>query len=107
MAKAMKERKYNARVYEGFPIKYWDRWLDEKKAHLFVQDAMSGAKARDLFAGTRFAAQPGFAGRETDSGEDMPAAWSPDGRTVVFVAATTKHRAAFENVPTQLFEIAV
>ena len=38
-AKAVKDRKYNARVYESFPIKYWDRWLDEKKAHLFVQEA--------------------------------------------------------------------
>ena len=45
-AKAVKDRKYSARVYEGFPIKYWDRWLDEKKAHLFVQEAKAGAKAR-------------------------------------------------------------
>lgn len=106
-AKALKDRKHTARVYEGFPIKYWDRWLDEKKAHLFVQDAKADGKPRDLFAGTRLAAGPGFAGRETDSGEDMPATWSPDGRTVVFVAATAKHRAAFASVPTQLFEVAV
>jgi dipeptidyl aminopeptidase/acylaminoacyl peptidase len=106
-AKALKERKYNARVYEGFPIKYWDHWLDEKRAHLFVQDVKPGAPARDLFAKTRFAALPGFAGRETDSGEDLPAAWAPDGKTIVFAAATTKNRAAFESVPTQLFEVAV
>ena len=36
-AKAVKERKHTARVYERFPIKYWDRWLDEKRAHLFVR----------------------------------------------------------------------
>lgn len=106
-AKAVKDRKYNARVYEGFPIKYWDHWLDEKRAHLFVQDVKPGARARDLFARTRFAALPGFAGRETDSGEDLPAAWGPDGKTIVFAAATTKNRAAFENVPVQLFEVAV
>lgn len=106
-AKAVKDRKYNARVYEGFPIKYWDHWLDEKRAHLFVQDAKPEAKARDLFAKTKFAAQPGFGGRETDSGEDLPATWSPDSQTIVFAAATTRNRAAFESVPTQLFEVAV
>jgi dipeptidyl aminopeptidase/acylaminoacyl peptidase len=106
-AKALKDRKYNARVYEGFPIKYWDHWLDEKKAHLFVQEAKSGAKARDLFSGSKFASLPGFAGRETDSGEDLPAAWAPDSKTIVFAAATNRNRAAFENVPTQLFEVAV
>ena len=106
-AKAIKERKHNARVYEGFPIKYWDRWLDEKKAHLFVQDAKPGAKARDLFAKTRFADLPGFAGRQVESGEDLPATWAPDGKTIVFAAATTRNRAAFEDVPVQLFEVAV
>jgi dipeptidyl aminopeptidase/acylaminoacyl peptidase len=106
-AKALKERKYNARVYDGFPIKYWDRWLDEKKAHLFVQEAKPGAKARDLFAGTKFALLPGFAGRETDSGEDLPATWAPHNRTVIFAAATTRNRAAFDTVHTQLFEVGV
>ncbi len=106
-AKAVKNRKHNARVYEGFPIKYWDHWLDEKRAHLFVQEAKAGVPARDLFAKTKFAALPGFGGRETDSGEDLPAAWTPDGRAVVFAAATNRHRAAFESVPTQLFEVAL
>lgn len=106
-AKALKDRKYNARVYEGFPIKYWDHWLDEKRAHLFVQEAKPSAPARDLFAKTKFAALPGFAGRQTDSGEDLPAAWAPDSQTIVFAAATNRNRAAFESVPTQLFEVAV
>ena len=106
-AKAVKDRKYNARVYEGFPIKYWDHWLDEKRAHLFVQEAKPAAKARDLFANTKFAALPGFAGRETDSGEDLPATWAPDSKTIVFAAATNKNQAAFGEVPTQLFEVAV
>lgn len=104
-AKALKDRRYHARVYEGFPIKYWDRWLDEKQAHLFVQEAKPGAKPKDLFAGTKLVALPGFAGRETDAGEDLPATWTPDGKAIVFVAATNKHRAALENVPTQVFEV--
>lgn len=106
-AKVLKERKYNARVYERFPIKYWDHWLDEKRAHLFVQEAKPGAPARDLIAGTKLAAMPGFAGRETESGEDLPATWAPDGKSVVFAAATNKDQAALASVPTQLFEVSV
>lgn len=106
-AKAVKDRKHTARVYESFPIKYWDRWLDERKAHLFVQDAKPGAKPRDLLAGTQFVRQPGFAGRQLDSGEDLPATWTPDGRGVIFVASTNKHQAAYASVPTQLFHLEI
>ena len=106
-AKAIKDRKYNARVYEGFPVKYWDRWLDEKKAHLFVQDAKAGAKARDLLAGTKLAALHGFGGKEAETGENLPAAWAPDGKSVVFVARTTRDRAAYAETPTQLFAVAL
>ncbi len=106
-AKAIKDRKYNARVYESFPVKYWDRWLDEKKAHLFVQDAKAGAKARDLLAGTKLAALPGFGGKEGETGEGLPAVWTPDGRGVVFVARTTRNQAAYAATPTQLFSVAI
>ena len=105
--KAAKDRKYNARVYESFPIKYWDRWLDEKKAHLFVQEAKAGAKARDLLAGTKLAALPGFGGKEAETGETLPAVWTPDGQGVLFVARTTRDRAAYASTPTQLFSVAL
>ena len=45
--------------------------------------------------------------RTCHSGEDLPAAWAPDSQTIVFAAATNRNRAAFESVPTQLFEVAV
>ncbi len=106
-AKAAKERKHTARVHDGFPIKYWDRWLDERKGHLLVQEAKPGAKARDLLAGTRLAAESGFGGRQGESGEDLPAAWTPDGASVVFVATTARNRGAFASVPTQLFHVDV
>src|ERR1700730_2966659 len=38
IAKERKDRKYNVRAFDTFPIKAWDRWLDDKQVHLFVQD---------------------------------------------------------------------
>ncbi|MFN0107222.1 MAG: TolB family protein, partial [Blastocatellia bacterium] len=32
-----KARKWNARVYDSFPIRNWDRWLDDRQTHVFVQ----------------------------------------------------------------------
>ena len=32
-----KARKYNVRAYDTFPIRHWDRWLDERQPTLVVQ----------------------------------------------------------------------
>ncbi len=34
---ARKARKYKARAYDAFPIRHWDRWLDELRPSLMVQ----------------------------------------------------------------------
>ncbi len=33
-----KARKYNARVFDTFPIRHWDRWLDERRPTLMLQE---------------------------------------------------------------------
>jgi dipeptidyl aminopeptidase/acylaminoacyl peptidase len=78
-----KALKYHARVYDTFPVRYWDHWLDDRQIHLFVQDFAEGAKARDLLAATQLTAQPGFGGTETNSaknsstrGRPMASRWS-------------------------------
>ena len=71
IAAERKAQKYRARVYEKFPIRNWDKWLEDTQAHLFVQDAQPGAKAKDLLAGTKLVNERGFAGRVTDSGEEL------------------------------------
>ncbi len=48
IAAERKARKYNVRIYDGFPIRNWDRWLDDREPHLFVQSLEPGAKALDL-----------------------------------------------------------
>jgi len=102
-AKEHKDRKYNARAYETFPPRFWMSWLDDKRAHLFVQDVKAGAVARDLLAGTKLAATPGFGGPFGNSGESLEAEWVPDGSAVVFTAVLNRNDGAFANVHTQIF----
>ncbi|HET8713527.1 MAG TPA: S9 family peptidase [Gemmatimonadales bacterium] len=85
-----KARKYNARVYDGSPIRLWDRWLDDRKPALFVQLLQPGAAARNLLAGTQLAAGPGFGGQLGTSGDNLAATWTPDGSGVVFAATTNR-----------------
>ncbi len=106
-AKERKDRKYNARVYDSFPIRYWDRWLDDRKAHLFVQDAVAGAKARDLLAGTDLAAKAGFGGQLGDNAESLESEWTPDGSGVVFVATAVRDQSAYSRVFTQIHHVLV
>lgn len=107
IAAERKAQKYRARVYEKFPIRNWDRWLEDTQVHLFIQDLQPGAKAKDLLAGTKLVAERGFAGRATDSGEELDPVWAPDGNTIVFVASTNRDRAAYANTNTSLFKTSV
>src|ERR1035438_10090891 len=63
IAAERKERKYNLRIFDSFPIRYWDHWLDDLRPHVFVQGLEEGAGARDVLVGTKLAALPGFEGR--------------------------------------------
>ncbi len=50
--KTRDERKYNVSAYDIFPIRQWDHWRDDRQVHLFVQEAIAGATATDLLAGS-------------------------------------------------------
>ncbi len=105
IAAERKARKYRARVYEGFPIRNWDRWIEETQTHVFVQSLDAGAKAVDLLAGTNLAKGPGFAGQTTSGGDDLAAIWSPDGSSIIFVATTNRNAAAYSETNTNLFQV--
>lgn len=106
-AKEEKDRKFNVRIYDSFPIRAWDRWMDEKEPHIFVASA-DGSGVKDLLAGTKLVAEAGFSGtgggegRETISGE-----WSPDGQWIVFVASTARNTGAFAEVDFGLYRVSV
>ncbi len=107
IATERKARKYRARVFELFPIQYWDRWLDDLRPHVFVQEAAPGAKARDLLAGTKLIQEIGFdAPRGGMSGEsDLQPVWAPEGGSVVFTATVTGHVGAYAIGSTHLYQV--
>ncbi len=105
IAAERKALKYRVRAYEKFPIRNWDRWLDDTQGHLFIQELNSGSKAKDLLAGTNLVKERGFAGRVTETGEELDAVWTPEGDSIVFVATTVRDRAAYADTYTSLFRV--
>jgi dipeptidyl aminopeptidase/acylaminoacyl peptidase len=98
--KEHEERKYTARVYDAAPIRHWDRWLDDRRPSLFVQALDSGGTSargepRNLLAGTELFASPGYGGRLENEGDLIDAAWTPDGRSVVFAATANRNEWAY------------
>lgn len=104
IADEQKNRKYNARAYTGFPIRNWDRWLDETRPRVFVQ-TIGEAEARDLLAGTALLKNPGFDGRTTPGSSELEPVWTPDGASIVFVATTNRNRAAFDFTHADLWQV--
>ena len=100
-----KAQKYRVRAYDKFPIRNWDKWIEDTQAHVFVQIAQQGAKAKDLLAGTKLVSERGFAGRTSDSGEELDPVWTPEGDAIVFVASTNRNAAAYANTNTSLFKV--
>lgn len=105
LAKEKKDRKYKARVYDSFPVRNWDKWIDEMQTHVLVQGLEDGAKPKDLLAGTKLAAEKGFGGRIGSGSDDIDAAWSPDGQSVVFIASTDRVSAAFSETTLHLYSV--
>jgi dipeptidyl aminopeptidase/acylaminoacyl peptidase len=105
-AKAEKDRKYNVRAYDSFPIRNWDRWLDGKEPHVFVQSLAEGSVARDLLAGTNLVAETGFGGTSAGAGsETISGVWTPDGQSIVFSATTARNTSAFAEIDYALYRV--
>jgi dipeptidyl aminopeptidase/acylaminoacyl peptidase len=92
--KAREERDYDASAYDGFPVRQWDHWRDDRRTHLFVQSVAPPGEARDLLAGTALAEERGYSGMPSMAADSLQAEWAPDGRSLVFVATTNRHEAA-------------
>ena len=103
--KAVQERrnpKSRARIYDTFPVRNWDRWIDDgAKTHVWVVELEKGTAARSLLAGSKLASLPGF------GPDSLSPVWSPDGESVVVAATEANDRSARAVVPTLLWELRV
>jgi dipeptidyl aminopeptidase/acylaminoacyl peptidase len=82
-AKRQKERKdskMTARVFDKAPARYWDRWLDEREAHVF-SIGIGGGEPKAITRGT---------GLQLSRAEPGPSSYdvSPDGAEMAFAADT-------------------
>ena len=109
LATEREQRGWNARIYDGFPIRNWDRWLDQSRNHLFVlsfaQPGRVPAEPTDLLVGTVLAAAAGFAGRSANGGDEFDAIWSPDGESIVFAATSDRDQGAHALTNTHLYRV--
>ena len=100
-AQDKKDAKSKVRVYETFPIRDFDRWLDDARTHLWVVDVAGDRKSRPLFAGSKLAALPGY------NGDALGPTWTPDGQSIVFAAADKSDAAARAMVLSSLWQVPV
>lgn len=103
--KAREERKYNVSAYDIFPIRQWDKWRDDRRLHLFVQQAIAGAEPRDLLAGSDLTEKAGYQGTPSLSGNSLKAVWMPSGEGLVFNATTNLNQAAHAPVVYHLYAV--
>src|SRR5262249_52424444 len=98
--KEWKERKVTARAYDNIPIRFWDKWRDPQRNHLFVVPA-AGGEVKDLLAN-----------QEVESptwpqGGPEEYQWSPDGKEIAFVSAVKKDQGDDLALATDVFIVPV
>jgi dipeptidyl aminopeptidase/acylaminoacyl peptidase len=98
IAEEKKKIKYKARVYTSFPIRKWDQWVDDKQVHLFVQDIQSST-AKDIFSSVSISRKEGF--------NVVNAAWTPEGKSIIFSATTESGTAAYQEPVANLYRVSV
>jgi len=105
IATERKALKPNVRIYEHSPIRYWNRWLDDRRPTIVVQSLEPGATAVDILSRTEFAKSGGFGGDLNEGGETISPIWSPDGGDVIFIATQQKANSARGHVNFQIYRL--
>jgi dipeptidyl aminopeptidase/acylaminoacyl peptidase len=101
MLEARATNKSSARVYTGFPIRFWDKWLDDKQIRPFLLNLEDGT-VRDLLVDNAITKQPGYGGQFAESTEELDTTISPNGK-IVLAISSNRNRAAFSFTHTDLY----
>lgn len=107
IAAERKSRKYNARVFDTFPIRFWNAWLDGKTPHIFVVDLNTpDAKPVDVLKDSKLTASHGFAGVFNPAGgQTLQPIWTPDGFSIIFVAYTNRDQTMSAETESHIFVV--
>jgi dipeptidyl aminopeptidase/acylaminoacyl peptidase len=106
VAAERKARKYNLRVYEHFPVRFWNQWLDDRQPTLMVQSVEEGSQPKDILSPTALAHTPGFtASIASETSLSLEPLWSPDGKEVLFTASTGRWNSPFAHVQFHLYRM--
>lgn len=98
--------KSTARVFDHFPVRFWDKWLSPTQLRVFYQD-LNQAEARDLLAGSSLIQSPGYGGRSGEASDEIDAVFSADGQSVLFVASQNRHLGARQFTHTDLYQVSI
>lgn len=98
--KAEEEDGINVSRYDGFPIRDWDHWRDDKQTRLFVQAPEADAEPKDLLFGTDLVSEPGYDG-------GLNAVWTPEGDALIITATENLDEAAHAVVRRNLYRVPI
>ncbi len=95
------KRKTSARVYQGFPVRYWDKWLEDKQIRPFLLN-LEDSVVTDVLANDPIIKQPGYGGQFSEASEELDTAISQSG-LIVMAISTNRNRAAFSFTHSNLY----
>ena len=92
-------RKDTARVYDAFPVRFWNAWL-EKKEPVIAWQPLDGKPP------TILRVAPLRGSFDGSGGEVLNAVWTPDGQSIVFQGNANRARGMYEPTETALYALA-
>lgn len=72
--------KSDVQIYNGLDYRHWDTWNEGKFNHVFFRENKDNSKGTDIMKGELFDSP------QKPFGEDEDYAWSPDGKSIVYVS---------------------
>lgn len=97
LADEQRSRTDSARVYDAFPVRFWNAWLEKKEPVIAWQPIDDGEPVILRVAPLR--------GSFDSGNEILNAVWTPDGGAVVFQATPNRHNGMFEPTETALYRV--